>query len=51
VVWSHELPAAGNSIPVTYEVDGEQYVVIPAGGHSMYGATMGDSVVAFKLKR
>lgn len=51
VVWSRELPAAGNSIPVTYEVDGEQYVVIPAGGHTMYGATPGDSVVAFKLKR
>jgi len=51
VLWSHDLPAAGNSVPVSYEVDGEQYIVIPAGGHSMYGATLGDSVLAFKLKR
>jgi quinoprotein glucose dehydrogenase len=49
-LWNHDLPAAGISIPVTYEIDGEQYVVIPAGGHSMYGSTLGDSVVAFKLK-
>ena len=35
--------------PVTYEVNGEQFVVIPAGGHSMYATTMGDSVVAYKL--
>ncbi len=51
ILWETELPAAGTSIPVTYEVDGEQYVVIPAGGHSMYGSTMGDAVMAYKLKR
>lgn len=51
VLWKAELPAAGIAVPVTYEVGGEQYIVITAGGHSMYGSTMGDSVVAFKLKR
>jgi len=43
------LPAAGTSVPVTYEVNGEQYVVVPAGGHTMYASTMGNSVVAFRL--
>jgi quinoprotein glucose dehydrogenase len=51
VLWKANLPAAGVGVPVTYEVGGEQYVVIPAGGHSMYGSTMGDSVMAYKLKR
>jgi quinoprotein glucose dehydrogenase len=51
VLWTADLPAAGVGVPTTYEVNGEQYVVIPAGGHSMYGSTMGDSVVAYKLKR
>lgn len=51
ILWETDLPAAGTSIPVTYEVDGEQYVVIPAGGHSMYASTMGDSVMAYKLKK
>jgi quinoprotein glucose dehydrogenase len=49
-VWKDSLPAAGMAMPVTYEVNGEQYVVLTAGGHSMYGSTMGDSVVAYKLK-
>jgi quinoprotein glucose dehydrogenase len=49
ILWETDLPAAGTSVPVTYEVNGEQYVVIPAGGHTMYASTMGDSVVAYKL--
>ena len=51
LLWEGDLPAAGTSVPVSYEVDGEQYIVIPAGGHSMYNSTMGDSVMAFKLKK
>ncbi len=51
ILWEGDLPAAGTAIPVTYEVDGEQYIVIAAGGHSMYGSTMGDAVMAFKLRR
>jgi quinoprotein glucose dehydrogenase len=50
-LWKTDLPAAGVAVPVSYEVDGTQYVVITAGGHSMYGSTMGDSVVAYRLKR
>ncbi len=51
VLWQYDLPAAGTAIPVSYEVDGEQYVVIPAGGHTMYQSTLGDSVMAFRLPR
>lgn len=50
ILWEADLPAAVTAIPVTYEVNGAQYVVIPVGGHSMYGSTKGDSVVAYKLK-
>jgi quinoprotein glucose dehydrogenase len=49
VLWKAELPAAGTSVPVTYEAGGEQYIVIPAGGHTMYHSTTGDAVVAYKL--
>jgi quinoprotein glucose dehydrogenase len=49
-VWKTPLPAAGMATPVSYEVNGEQFVVLTAGGHSMYGSTKGDSVVAYKLK-
>ena len=32
VVWQYHLPAAGFATPVTYEVDGIQYIAIAAGG-------------------
>ncbi|TGD71803.1 pyrroloquinoline quinone-dependent dehydrogenase [Mangrovimicrobium sediminis] len=51
VLWQAPLPAPANSVPVTYEVDGEQYLVVPAGGHSVYGKTTGDSVRAYRLPR
>lgn len=50
-VWKTDLPAAGMATPVSYEANGEQYIVLTAGGHSMYGSSKGDSVVAYKLKR
>jgi quinoprotein glucose dehydrogenase len=50
-LWQTDLPAAGTAVPVSYEIDGEQYIVIPAGGHTMYQSTMGDSVMAYRLKR
>lgn len=34
----------------TDEIERKQFVVIPAGGHGMYGSTKADSVVARKLK-
>jgi membrane-bound PQQ-dependent dehydrogenase (glucose/quinate/shikimate family) len=51
ILWESDLPAAGTGVPVTYEWQGEQYLVMPAGGHSMYGSTLGDSIVAYRLKR
>jgi quinoprotein glucose dehydrogenase len=50
-LWTARVPAAAMATPVTYEVNGEQYVVITAGGHSMFGAAKGDAVVAYKLKQ
>jgi quinoprotein glucose dehydrogenase len=50
-LWKTDLPAAGMATPMTYEANGEQYIVIPAGGHSLYGSSKGDSVMAYKLKR
>ena len=50
VLWKADLPAAGTAVPITYEAGGQQYIVIPAGGHSMYHSTLGDAVVAYKLK-
>jgi len=49
-LWKARLPAGGQSTPMTYEVDGEQYVVIVAGGHGSVGTKPGDYVIAYKLE-
>jgi quinoprotein glucose dehydrogenase len=50
-LWQGRLPVPGVANPMTYLWNGEQYVVIGAGGHSEAGTTIGDSVVAFRLPR
>ncbi len=49
ILWESDLPAPANSIPVTYSVNGEQYLVVPAGGHSVFGNTFSDVVIAYRL--
>jgi quinoprotein glucose dehydrogenase len=51
IAWEHELPAGGQSIPMTYVANGRQYVVLSAGGHVLYQNTPGDYVIAFALPR
>jgi len=49
VCWEYALPAGGQATPMSYEVNGKQYVLIAAGGHGKLGTRMGDAVVAFAL--
>ena len=48
MLWEYELSAAGFATPSMYSVDGEQYVVIAAGGGRM-GPPSGSEYFAFKL--
>jgi quinoprotein glucose dehydrogenase len=48
-LWKYELPAGGQATPMTYRLDGKQYVVIAAGGHGKLGTKQGDYVLAFAL--
>ena len=50
-LWQGRLPVPGVANPMTYLWNGEQYVVIAAGGHSEAGTSIGDSMVAFRLPR
>lgn len=51
LLWQGRLPAGGQATPMTYSVNGKQYVVIAAGGHGKLGTKQGDSLVAFSLPR
>ncbi|MFT6433610.1 MAG: quinoprotein glucose dehydrogenase [Candidatus Azotimanducaceae bacterium] len=49
-LWRGRLPAGGQATPMTYAINGKQYVVIAAGGHRSAGTNMGDYVIAFSLE-
>jgi quinoprotein glucose dehydrogenase len=49
LLWETTLPYGGYAIPSTYEVNGKQYVVIPATGGGKLGTKTGDAYVAFAL--
>jgi quinoprotein glucose dehydrogenase len=48
-LWRARLPAGGQATPMTYSVNGRQYVVIAAGGHGSFGTKLGDYVIAYAL--
>ena len=49
-LWKAQLPSSGNATPMTYSVNGKQYVVIAAGGHpKITEEALDDSLVAFTL--
>lgn len=48
ILWQADLTAAGFSTPVTYRIDGKQFVVIAAGGGRL-GPPSGSEYFAFSL--
>jgi quinoprotein glucose dehydrogenase len=48
-IWRGSIPASAQATPMTYSVNGRQFVVICAGGHGLLGARQSDAVVAFAL--
>lgn len=49
VLWEHQLPYGGYSVPSTYMVNKKQYVIIPATGGGKLGTQTGDAYIAFAL--
>ncbi|HLI92207.1 MAG TPA: PQQ-binding-like beta-propeller repeat protein, partial [Puia sp.] len=49
VLWEYALPASAQATPMTYALDGRQYVIICAGGHGKLHTKQGDYVMAFAL--
>jgi quinoprotein glucose dehydrogenase len=49
-LWEMRAPTSAMATPMTYELDGRQYVVFTAGGHSWYDAKgVDDYVLAYAL--
>ena len=49
-LWEVATPASALATPMTYEVDGRQFMVVAAGGHIVTGfRNVSDYVVAYAL--
>lgn len=51
LLWQAKTDAGVNAPPISYEIDGEQYVAVAAGGNAIFGFTAGDDVLVYKLKK
>lgn len=51
VLWSDLLGAGVNAPPITYEIDGVQYVAVAAGGNQIFGYRTGDIFQVYKLAK
>ncbi len=51
MLWESTLPFAGNATPITYEIEGRQYMVIYATGGKAGAQQSGGIYVAFALPR
>jgi glucose dehydrogenase len=49
LLWSDDLPYAGNATPATYMIDGRQYIVIATSGQRNPKGPQGAAYVAFAL--
>jgi quinoprotein glucose dehydrogenase len=50
-LWQHALPFTGSAPPASYELNGRQYIVVPATGGGKLETPTGDAYVAFALPR
>ena len=54
-LWSYELPFIGSSPPITYSIDGEQYILINSTGSSSLKTgypelvEFGNQILVFKI--
>jgi alcohol dehydrogenase (cytochrome c) len=48
-VWHYNLGAGVNAPPITYTVNGQQYIAVAAGGNFQLDYPLGDAIAIFKL--
>lgn len=51
LLWQARADAGVNAPPITYEIDGVQYIAVAAGGNSIFGYKQGDNILVFSLSK
>lgn len=49
LLWQYPAMAGVNAPPITYAVNGRQYVAVAAGGNAIFGYKTGDELIVFAL--
>ncbi|MCJ8007648.1 PQQ-binding-like beta-propeller repeat protein [Lederbergia wuyishanensis] len=49
-IWDFKMDAGANAPPITYEIDGKQYISIYAAGNTLAGSKHGDKIYTFSLE-
>jgi alcohol dehydrogenase (cytochrome c) len=49
LIWRYNLGAGVNAPPITYQVNGEQYIAVAAGGNFQMSYPYGDTLAIFKM--
>jgi PQQ-dependent dehydrogenase (methanol/ethanol family) len=48
-LWQAQCEAGVNAPPITFAIDGRQYIAVAAGGNALFGFKQGDTVAVFAL--
>jgi len=51
LLWQAKVEAGVNAPPISYEIDGVQYIAVAAGGNAIFGYTAGDNIMVYTLKK
>tara|TARA_R110002072_G_scaffold97995_2_gene215725 strand:- start:7236 stop:9119 length:1884 start_codon:yes stop_codon:yes gene_type:complete len=51
LLWQYKSQYGVNAPPITYKLNGIQYVAVASGGSGIFNYTMGDEILVFKLKQ
>lgn len=49
-LWQYKSEYGVNAPPVTYAINGKQYIAVAAGGNSLFGYKTGDEILVFSLE-
>lgn len=51
LLWQTKSEFGVNAPPITYTIDGVQYIAVASGGNSIFGYKQGDAVLVYKLNQ
>ncbi len=51
LLWQYQSEYGVNAPPVSYAVNGRQYITVAAGGNRLFGYPVGDEILTFALKQ